>query len=65
MVLALSVIFLLFLVARWNPLLAQDSAQHADHAVGLRIIVVETGEEAQQVMRRLNEGEDFAAIATK
>jgi hypothetical protein len=62
MAVTLCFIPLLLLLAGWNPLLAQDSSQHA---VGLRIIVVETSEEAQQVVKRLNQGEDFAAIATK
>ena len=43
-----------------HPLLAQKSG---GHTVGLRIIVVDTAAEADQVLARLNKGEDFAAIA--
>jgi ASPIC and UnbV/FG-GAP-like repeat/PPIC-type PPIASE domain len=55
-------LILSFLLAGATSLPAQDSSQRA---VGLRIIVLETNEEAEQVLTRLKKGEDFAAIATK
>ena len=42
------------------PLFGQNSA---GQTVGLRIIVVDTAAEADQVLARLKKGEDFAAIA--
>jgi tetratricopeptide (TPR) repeat protein len=63
-ILPLCFIFLFLIVPRLNPVLAQNSSQQPG-AVGLRIIVVETSEEAQQILTRLDKGDDFAAIATK
>jgi tetratricopeptide (TPR) repeat protein len=61
--LTLCLVFLFSGLARWNsPLAAQESSPHV---VGLRIIVMESSDEADQVLKRLNQGEDFAAIAAK
>jgi tetratricopeptide (TPR) repeat protein len=51
-----------FLSFHPNAILAQSAG---NQTVGLRIIVVDTAAEAQQILERLKKGEDFAAIAKK
>ncbi|MGA7916418.1 MAG: FG-GAP-like repeat-containing protein [Candidatus Acidiferrales bacterium] len=56
-------LFLLFLlVFSSHAISAQTSGSHA---VGLRIIVVDSAAEATQILERLKRGEDFATIAKK
>lgn len=60
--LAQCLFFFSFLLFHSAPILAQSPA---NQTVGLRIIVVDTSDEAERILERLKKGEDFAAIAKK